>query len=73
MWSRDDIYKEARAARDRAVANQCFSVPILEKIMMNVAARMALENAATIAHTRYGDVSIRDAIDDYKLDFNLTD
>ncbi len=72
MWTRDDIQKAAEQARKEALAHQCYSMPILEKIMMDTAARMALDNAATIAE-RHGDPEIEDAINDLKDIFNLSE
>ena len=70
MWTRDDIQREADAARERAVRRDCHSVPILARIMMDVAARMALDNAATVAES-HGDPTIEDAINALKDQFPL--
>lgn len=72
MWTRDDIWKDAKAARQRALEEGCYSVEILDKIMMDTAACMALDNAATIAEQQ-GDPAIEDAINELKAAFNLSE
>lgn len=72
MWTREDIQRAARAAREKAIQDQTLSVERLTDIMLGVAARMALDNAATTAE-RIGDPEIRDAIDALKDQFPLGD
>jgi hypothetical protein len=68
MWTRDDIHRAAEDAKERAVQGQCLSKDVLQKVMLDVAVRMALDNAATVAE-RFGDPEIESAIKDLKDQF----
>ena len=65
MWDRDDIHKQARMARDKAIADGCQSKVELEATLMDNAITLALDNAASIAES-YGRPDIEIAIDDHR-------
>lgn len=62
MWTRDDIKK---AAIEKVISKGRISGDILQDIMLDVAACMALDNAASVAEG-YGDPEIEHAINKLK-------
>lgn len=70
MWTRDDMLAAIKVAPRRSHTDGCFSAETHLKIAIDTAARMALDNAATVAE-RYGDPEIESAINDLKDDHHL--
>lgn len=65
MWTRDDMLTAVKDAQRRALMEQCMSAEIHLKIAIDTAARMAIDNAATVAE-QHGDPEIEGAINTLK-------
>ena len=65
MWPRDDMVRAAIKAQRTAQDDGCHSSVVLFNIAVDVVARMAIENAASIAE-KHGDPQVEDAINQLK-------